>query len=65
MKEYDKAVADFTTAINKNSNYGEAYMHRGNTKEMMRNPEGACQDWAKAAELGVEKAQEYINNQCK
>ncbi len=64
QKKYEEAIQCFNLALQHNPQYGEAYLHRGNTKELMRNPQGACEDWQKAADLGVEKAKEYINNQC-
>ncbi|MBO4738001.1 MAG: tetratricopeptide repeat protein [Bacteroidales bacterium] len=65
QKKYEDAIQCFNLALQYNPQYGEAYLHRGNTKELMKNPEGACEDWQKAADLGVEKALEYINNQCR
>ena len=65
QKKYEEAIQCFNLALQYNPQYGEAYLHRGNTKELMKNADGACEDWQKAADLGVEKALEYINKQCK
>ncbi len=64
-KQYQEAINDFNTLIERIPSDGINYLHRGNTKEMLRDAEGACQDWEKAAELGVEAAKNYLNNQCK
>ena len=41
------------------SEYAYAYIHRGSAKEMLRDMEGACDDWKKAQKLGLEAAEEY------
>jgi tetratricopeptide (TPR) repeat protein len=64
-KKYKEAINDFNTLIAINPSDGNNYLHRGNTKEMLRDKEGACEDWKKAAELGVEAAKKYVTNECK
>jgi hypothetical protein len=43
---------------------GYAFLNRGIAKEMLRDEAGACVDWKKAEELGVETAKNY-NGSCK
>lgn len=63
-KRYKEAIADFDTLIAVNPSDGTSYLHRANTKEMIRDKEGACQDWQKAADLGIDVAKNYVKNQC-
>ena len=51
---------DCDKAIKLDPNYAYAYLNRGNAKELMRDENGACQDWRKAVELGAEGARAYI-----
>ena len=37
-------------------------MNRGHAREMLRDAPGACQDWQKAAELGLETGSSYAAN---
>jgi len=37
-------------------------MNRGISKEMLRDEQGACTDWRKALEMGIEEAIEYITD---
>ena len=41
-----------------------AYLNRGSARESLNDLEGACQDWRKAADLGLEKPAEWVKNQC-
>ncbi|MDB2651816.1 hypothetical protein N9Y26_00755 [bacterium] len=41
-----------------------ALLNRGITREMLRDVDGACQDWQKAYDLGLEKGNEYYINNC-
>jgi len=65
LKRYEDAMSDFNKSLSINPKSGKIYLHRGNTYEMLRDPKSACQDWQQAAEMGIEKANDYINNQCK
>jgi tetratricopeptide (TPR) repeat protein len=49
--DYDKAIADFTQAINLNSNYFE-YAHRSYAKSLKGDYNRAMSDLDKAATLG-------------
>jgi len=47
-----------------NSSNGIAYLNRGISKEMLRDVDGACEDWQKASDLGINKGREYYINNC-
>jgi tetratricopeptide (TPR) repeat protein len=65
LKRYEDALNDFNKVLNLNPEVAQTYLHRGNTYEMLRQPQKACQDWQQAVAKGIKEAQEYINNQCK
>ncbi|HEY0092322.1 MAG TPA: hypothetical protein VGB43_07545, partial [Flavobacterium sp.] len=64
QKDYKGSSDDCSKAIQLNPSYGEAYLNRGIAKEMLRDAPGACADWKKAKELGIEAASNY-NGDCK
>ena len=39
-------------------------LNRGITKEMLRDEEGACEDWSKARKLGLQQGKTYYINNC-
>ncbi len=51
-------------AISADKNYASAYVNSANAKEMMRDMEGACDDWHKAADLGEQLGQNYFSGNC-
>ena len=61
LKKYADAQQAYSKAIELNSNFATAYLNRGACKEMQRDFEGAVNDWKKAGELGIEKANSYIS----
>ncbi len=50
------AMKDYTKAIALNPNFAEAYFNRGSLKFEQNDIKGACEDWLKAAGLGLEGA---------
>lgn len=52
------AITDYTEAITKEANFGEAYYNRGLAHLLRYDPLTACYDLEKSAELGFEKAAE-------
>ena len=55
QKDYQKAVEDYTAAIEANTEQlGEVYYSRGMSKAMLDDNAGACADFKKAKELGFE-----------
>jgi tetratricopeptide (TPR) repeat protein len=63
QRDFKGAVEDCNKAISLNSNYAEAYLNRGIAKEMLRDG-SACDDFSKAANLGIAAAKQYVND-CK
>jgi hypothetical protein len=55
---------DKVILLESDPNYGSAYLNRANAKEMLRDQEGACNDWQKAKELGVELGKTYYSSNC-
>jgi tetratricopeptide (TPR) repeat protein len=45
-------------------NYGEGYLNRGIAKFQLKDSLGACQDWHKALDLGVQNARDLVNKYC-
>ena len=63
--DFEKALADLDKAIQLNPSYGYAYYNRGIVHEFLRQQKAACDDWKKAAELGINNATEIIKQECK
>lgn len=63
-KDYKKALEMADKAIALDPNYAAAYVNRGMAKEMLRDLEGACQDWKKANELGSKEGKVYYAGNC-
>ena len=63
-KEYQKALEQTEIAISIDKNYGVAYLNRGIAREMLRDMKGACEDWRKAQDLGVELGKSYSSTNC-
>lgn len=61
-KDFDLSILDFDKAISLKDDYGIAYLHRGNLKEMLDDDAGACEDWTKAAAMGVKQAEGCLKN---
>ena len=64
QKDYKKAFEFANNAITYDPNYAGAYVNRGIAKEMLRDMEGACNDWHKAEELGAELGKKYHSENC-
>ena len=60
----EKAKKDAEKAISLDKNFADAYVNRGMAKEMLRDLEGACEDWHKAKELGSELGKSYNSANC-
>ena len=63
-KEYQKALEHADVAISIDKYYGVAYLNRGIAKEMLRDMKGACEDWQKAKDLGVDLGKSYYSTNC-
>ena len=64
QKRYTEALAYFDKAILLNNDYAKAYLNRGITRQMIRDEDGACNDWIKAKKLGINVANKYLVNDC-
>lgn len=64
QKKYDQALTFFDKAILLDSFYAKAYLNRGIARQMTRNEDGACDDWLKASDLGINVANKYLDNDC-
>ena len=60
LNDYTGAIEDYTSAIEINPAFSEAYYYRGVNKEILEDPKGAMEDWEKAAVLGNEEAAKLI-----
>ena len=65
QEDYKGAVEDFTKAIVFEPEHEEAYYYRGLAKIELGKPESACSDLSKAAELGLDIADETISEYCR
>ena len=65
MKNYSKAMIDFTKAIEINPNIPEAYYNRGLIYYYFENKYKACEDWRKAHSLGDLNAKDLLDKYCK
>jgi tetratricopeptide (TPR) repeat protein len=59
--DLDGAIADYTRAIELNTNYTEAYNNRGNVKEAKEDHNGAIADYGRAIELDPKHTISYNN----
>ncbi len=61
LKDYDKAISDFTSALDNKTNYPQAVNNRGNVYLEMGNIEEAINDFTKASLLAPDYGVSYIN----
>ena len=59
--EYDRAIADYTKALEINSHYTDAYYNRGNAWADRSEYDQAIADYTKALELAPHYADAYFN----
>ena len=64
QEDYDASLQLFTEILQKDPNNGKILFNRGIVKEMLRDELGACDDWQKALDLGIQESQQYLKN-CK
>lgn len=65
QNKFKKALDFCNQAIQKDASYDIAYYTRARTQLGLKNKEGACQDFKKALELGMQDAQFMIDENCK
>jgi len=58
------AIEEYTRAIDINPNYASGYFNRAISKKIMYDRTGACEDWKKAAELGMPQAKKAYEMEC-
>ena len=57
LNRIEEAADQLDMAVGLDDTYGTAYLNRGYVKELMGDLDGACEDWARAQELGIEEAE--------
>ncbi len=65
MKDYAGSIQMFNKAIEIDRKNGMAYGNRGNSKYMLRDIQGACNDWKIAASLGISRVMPAIQSVCR
>jgi tetratricopeptide (TPR) repeat protein len=64
LERHDEALADYDYYLKHVKNNGSAFLNRGVSRINVDNTKGGCEDFKKALELGVEKAQDMLNMYC-
>ena len=64
LKDYKGAVKDCDKAILLSDSYAAAYLNRGIAQEMLRQQDKACEDWNKAASLGLQNGKSFVQQSC-
>jgi len=62
--KFEEARKDADKCIQLDPKNAVGYVNRGMAREMLRDLDGACQDWKKARELGSEKGKVYQSGNC-
>lgn len=65
LKEYEKALVDFNSAIELVQTNGLYYLNRGITYYYLKLFDKACKDWEEAKLLGNKEAVNYLESYCK
>jgi serine protease Do len=58
-QDYSGAIADFSQAVQLDSNLASAYLGRGLSQSAMSNPDGALSDYTKAIQLSPDSLSYY------
>lgn len=64
LGRFAEAKADMDANLKVNPDHGASYFFRGRSLEAMGQIADACRDWQKAAELGINEAQGFIQTKC-
>lgn len=64
LKDYQKAIDDFTKVIELKPDFASAYTYRGLYEYARGKKDNACSDFNKAKELGELRTQSYIDAYC-
>ena len=62
MSTGNKKMKEISMAIQEGA---KAYLNRAISRQMIRDVDGACDDWEKARLLGIKVAEKYLINDCK
>lgn len=72
LGDFEAAIEDFDQAINRKpddqaqiASWAMTFHNRAASRFLLRDTRGACEDWLKALEYGVEESEEYINQYCR
>ena len=64
QEKYKEAIESYNEAVKLEPTHANTYINRGFAQYNTRNKELACENWKKAKELGLDMADEYIENYC-
>ena len=64
LEDYRGAIADYTRAIEISPKVAKFYLNRADVLKKLAYLDGACLDWSKAGELGINSAYELIKKYC-
>ena len=64
LQDFREAELDYSKAISLDPGFWMAYYNRGVVREMLRDEEGACEDWRVAGGHGIPNALKYHTNIC-
>ncbi len=64
LQDYQAAITDFTRTIEIQPDYAEAYNLRGIARGDIGDKTGACEDWYKASDLGLNSVIKLIQEFC-
>lgn len=64
QNQYQKALDDLNKSIQYDPTNGNAYINRGLAHYYLKNPDLACKDWQKAADMGLKKGKEAVDRYC-
>ncbi|MGE3726797.1 MAG: tetratricopeptide repeat protein, partial [Candidatus Sericytochromatia bacterium] len=62
LKQYDKAIADYTTALEYDPNYAYAYNNRGLAYHHLKQFDKKIADFKKACQLGIAETCKWLKD---
>lgn len=65
LKDYEGSLVDLTKSIGIQPDYTMTYYYRFQTRVMLNQKQGACEDLKKSIELGLSNKAELYNEICK
>ena len=64
LEDYKRAIINYTKSIMFDSTNTHEYSERGIAKENIKDFEGACEDWRKAASQGHYASAQWVKGSC-